>query len=58
MKFNASAEIDNYSPETGGYFTLKNDGDSCRVRVLTVSLVVFVVSFVSVVLFSIAFSTA
>ena len=38
MKFNASAEIDNYSPETGGYFTLKNDGDSCRVRVLYESL--------------------
>lgn len=34
MKFNANTEIDNYSPDQAGYFSLKNDGDSCRVRVL------------------------
>lgn len=33
MKFNVT-EIDNYSQDTAGYFSLKNDGDSCRVRVL------------------------
>ena len=38
MKFNASAEIDNYSPEAVGYFSLKNDGDTCRVRVLYESI--------------------
>jgi len=33
MKFNAN-EIDNYVQETTGYFSLKDDGDSARVRVL------------------------
>ena len=38
MKFNMK-EVDNYSPDKPGYFTeLKNDGDSCRVRVLYESL--------------------
>lgn len=34
MKFNANRDFDNYSPDQAGYFSLKNDGDSCRVRFL------------------------
>ncbi len=34
MKFNMAADAENYSPSTNtGYFSLKNDGDSARVRI-------------------------
>lgn len=38
MKFNALEEMDKYSPEQAGMFTLKNDGDTARVRVLYESI--------------------
>ena len=34
MKFNANRDFDNYSPDLAGYFSLKNDGDTARVRFL------------------------
>lgn len=38
MKFNASKDLDKYSQDQVGYFSLKDDGDSCRVRILYESL--------------------
>ena len=38
MKFNAKNDLDKYAPEQAGYFSLKDDGDSCRVRFLYESL--------------------
>jgi len=38
MKFNAQQDLQNYSNESSGYFSLKNDGDTCRVRFMYNSL--------------------
>jgi hypothetical protein len=37
MKFSME-EFDSYSPELTGYFSLKNDGDTCRVRFMYESM--------------------
>ena len=38
MKFNAKNDLEKYAPDQTGYFSLKDDGDSCRVRFLYESL--------------------